>query len=87
MIEHKVERAEAAQEIVAQRLRKEYGGRVEVSFSKTTQVTRETDNRRFWVVEGVSKERKMLFRKKTWHFTYYIDADRGKISIMRGRRT
>lgn len=87
LVEYKVESAEAAQEIVAQRLQKEYGGRIKVSFSRTTQVTRVTDNRRFWVVEGVAKERKMLFRKKRWRFTYYIDMEQGKISMMRGRRT
>jgi hypothetical protein len=42
--------------------------------------------RRFWIIEGEATVRRSLFRKRMWHFVYYVDADLGKISMMRGRK-
>jgi len=64
---------------------KSYGNKVKVSFSKTEMETNAC-GRKFWFVEGEATVRRSLFRKKTWHFVYYVDADLGRISMMRGRK-
>ena len=86
MSEPGIRNALDAQGVVKRKLQDEYGRGADVSFSKTALETRVVNGRKFWVVEGNVKVRKKLFWKKMWHFTYYIDVDAGKISIMRGRR-
>ncbi|MCD6325598.1 hypothetical protein J7L97_04835 [Candidatus Bathyarchaeota archaeon] len=53
---------------------------------KTNLETDLADGRKLWVVEGEIKVRRWLFLKKSWHFTYFVNAEDGRILIMRGKR-
>jgi len=82
----KVQCPEEAQDIVLKKLKTGYGHRAEVNFLKTHLETDLSDGRKFWVVEGEVEVRRWLFLKKSWHFTYFLDAEEGRILIMRGKR-
>jgi len=82
----KVKRPEEAQTIILKRLRAGYGHRMQVDFLKTELETDLADGRKFWVVEGEIKVRRWLFRKKSWRFTYFVNAEDGRILIMRGKK-
>jgi len=83
---NRVQRSEEAQAIILEKLKAGYGPKAEVSFLKTELETDLTDGRKFWVVEGEVKVRRWLFLRRSWHFTYFLDAEKGRILIMRGRR-
>jgi len=82
----RVQRPEEAQAIIMRKLKAGYGRRAEISFLKTELETDLADGRKFWVVEGELKVRKWLFSKKSWRFTYFVDAKDGRILIMRGKK-
>jgi len=82
----KIGTATDAQETIKQKLRDEYGDKVEVSISNTTLESDESEGRRLWVVKGNAEVRRRLFRKKKWHFTYFLDAAEGKIRIVRSSK-
>lgn len=82
----RVQSPEEAQDIVLEKLKAGYGRGMEVNFLKTELETDLADGRKFWVVEGELKVRRWLFLKKTWHFTYFVDAEEGRILIMRGKK-
>lgn len=84
---NRVQRPEEAQAIVLEKLKAGYGSRAEVSFFKTELEKDLSDGRKFWVVEGEVKVRRWLFLKRSWHFTYFLDAEKGRILIMRGKRS
>ena len=82
----KVQSSKEAQDIIMKKLKAGYGRRVEVNFLKTMLETDLADGRKLWVVEGEIKVRRWLFLKKSWHFTYFVNAEDGRILIMRGKR-
>jgi len=85
MSKPKVDSEHDAQAVVKQELRRSYGDRVKVNFSKTILETGKNGGK-LWVVEGDAEIKKWLFWKKNWHLTYYVDIHSGKIWIMRCRR-
>lgn len=85
-IELKIESAADAQTAVRQQLRDEYGDKMEVAISKTVLESNKSDGSKLWVVEGDAEVKMRLFRKKKWHFTYFLDPAEGKIRIVRSSR-
>jgi len=85
-IEPKIGSAADAQAAVRQKLQDEYGDKMEVAISKTVLESNESDGSKLWVVEGDAEVKKRLFRKKKWHFTYFLDPAEGKIRIVRSSR-
>ncbi|KPJ59032.1 MAG: hypothetical protein AMJ46_12805 [Latescibacteria bacterium DG_63] len=85
--EAKIGNAADAQAAVKQKLQDEYGDRVGVNISKTALESDGSDGSQLWAVEGDAEVRKGLFRKKRWHFTYFLDATEGKIRIVRSSKT
>jgi len=81
-----VQSPEEAQAIVLKKLRAGYGRRVEVNFLKTKLEMDSANGRKLWVVEGDIKVKRWLFLKKYWHFTYFVNAEDGRILIMRGKK-
>jgi len=82
----KVQSSEEAQAIIMEKLKAGYGRRIKVDFSKTELETDLADGKKLWVVEGYAQVKRWLFLKKSWHFTYFLDAENGRILIMRARR-
>jgi len=82
----RVQRPEEAQDIIVKKLKAGYGRGMKVSFLKTELETDLADGRKFWVVEGELKVRRWLFLKRSWRFTYFVDAEDGRILIMRGKK-
>jgi hypothetical protein len=74
-----------AQNVVRDRLIESYGNRIKVNFSETT-FEESRDGKGFWLVEGNVAIKKWLFWKNAYNFLYYVDAETGRITIMRGRR-
>jgi hypothetical protein len=74
-----------AQNVVKERLTEAYGKRIKVNFSETT-FEESNDGRGFWLVEGDVAVNKWLFLRNVYHFLYYVDAETGRITIMRGKR-
>lgn len=86
--ELKVKTESEAQELVKEKIKESYhvdDHKVKVSYSKTNLETN-TYEQRFWVVEGEAIVKISLFRKKSWSFIYYVNADQGKISVMRSKK-
>ena len=84
--EPKIGNAADAQAAIRQKLQDEYGDKVEVAVSKAVLESNESDGGKLWLVEGDAKVRRGLFRKKKWHFTYYLDAAEGRIRIVRSSK-
>ncbi|HIE18269.1 TPA: hypothetical protein EYP75_00940 [Candidatus Bathyarchaeota archaeon] len=82
----KVQNPREAQDIIMKKLKAGYGRRVEVNFLKTKLETDLADGRKLWVVDGEIKVRRWLFLKKSWRFTYFVNAEDGRILIMRGKK-
>jgi len=82
----KVQRPEDAKKIILRKLRESYGRGIEVNFSKIRIETDLHSGRRLWIVEGGVNVRRWFFIKKSWRFTYLIDAENGKVVIMRGKQ-
>ncbi|RJS87848.1 hypothetical protein CW704_01495 [Candidatus Bathyarchaeota archaeon] len=82
----KVQSPKEAQAIIMKKLRAGYGPKAKVKFLKTMLETDLANGRRLWVVEGDIKVRRWFFLKKSWHFTYFLSAEDGKVLIMRGRK-
>lgn len=82
----KVQRPEDAKKIILRKLRESYGRGIEVNFSKIRIEMDLHSGRRLWIVEGDASVRRWIFIKKSWHFTYFIDAENGKVVIMRGKQ-
>ena len=82
----KVQSLEEAQEIVRRRVKAEFGSKVEVNFLKTTLETDLSNGKKLWLVEGNIQIRRWLFLKRVWHFTYFVNAEDGRILIMRVKR-
>jgi len=74
-----------AQNMIKQSLKKEHGKGISVIFSNTSLKTDESDGRKLWIVEGQAIIRRRLFWKKKRNFTYYIDAKKEKIFMMKYR--
>ena len=85
-IEPKIGNAADAQAAVRQKLQDEYGDKMKAAISKTALESDESDGSKLWVVEGDAEIKKRLFRKKKWHFTYFLDPAEGKIRIVRSSR-
>jgi len=77
---------EDAKKIILRKLRESYGYRIKVNFSKIRMETDLHSGRRLWMAEGALGVRRWLFIKKSWRFVYFIDAESGKVVIMRGKR-
>jgi len=81
-----VQSSKEARDIILKKLKAGYGSKVKVNFSKIKLETDLARGRKLWMVEGDIKVRKWLFMKKSWHFTYFVDAEDGRVLIMRGKR-
>ena len=81
----KVQSHEDAMAIILERLRSSYGERLNVEFLRTKLET-DLSGRKLWVVEGIIHVRRWLFRRRQRRFTYYMDAENGKILIMRMKK-
>ena len=81
----KVQSREGAKATVLKRLKSSYGERLNVEFLRAELET-DLSGRKFWVVEGVIHIRRWLFRRRHRRFTYYVDAENGKILIMRMKK-
>jgi len=75
-----------AQDVILKKIKAGYGHKVRVYFLRTNLETDLADGRKFWVVEGKIKVKRLLFLEKSWHFTYFVSAEDGRILIMRGKR-
>ena len=83
---YRVQSSKDAQAIILEKLKAGYGRKIRVNFLETNLETDLASGRRFWVVEGEIEIRRWLFLKRSLHFTYYLDAEDGRILIMRGKR-
>ena len=82
----KVQSRDEAKATVLERLKSSYGGKMNVEFSRAELET-VLSGRKFWVVEGIIHVRRWLFRRRRRRFTYYyVDAESGKILIMRMKK-
>jgi hypothetical protein len=86
MNEDKIQSPEEARAIIMEKLREGYGRNVSVDFLRSELETDLSDGRRFWVVEGRVHIRRWFFIRKSWHFTYFVDARDGRILIMRVKK-
>jgi len=86
MVNFKVQSSKEAQAIIMEKLKAGYGRRIKVNFSKTKLETDLANGKKLWVVEGYVQLKRWIFLKKSWHFTYFLDAENGRILIMRARR-
>jgi len=77
---------EEARAIIGERLRSSYGKKLNVEFLRAELETDLADGKRLWVVEGVIHIRRWIFRRRRRRFTYYVDAENGKILIMRMKK-
>lgn len=75
-----------AQAAIREKLQEEYGERVAVNVLKTSLESDRSDGSSLWLVEGDAELKKGLFRRKRWHFTYFLDAAEGKIRIVRSSK-
>ena len=82
----KVQSREEANAIILDRLRSSYGRRVDVEFLRADLETDLASGRRLWTVEGIIHIRRWLFRRRRRRFIYYVDAENGKILIMRMKK-
>ena len=86
MDEVKVHSPDDAQAIIMKRLRASYGRGIHVEFLRSKLETDLADGKRFWVIEGVVHIRRWLFMRRSFYFTYFVDAGDGRILIMRVKR-
>ena len=86
MYNPKVQSPEEAQDIIMKKLKAGYGHKAEVNFLKTNLETDLANGRKLWVVEGEIKVRRWFFLKRSWHFTYFVNAEDGRVLIMRGKK-
>ena len=86
MHNHRIQSSKEAQAIIVKKLKAGYGRGIKVRFLKTELETDLANGRKFWVVEGDVKVRRWFFLKKSWHFTYFVDAEDGRILIMRVKK-
>ena len=76
---------EEARAIIGEGLKSTYGKKVKVEFLRAELET-DLSGRKLWAVEGIIHVRRWPFRRKCRRFTYYMDAENGKILFMRMRK-
>ena len=81
----KVQGREEAKAIILERLRSQLRQETERGVLRAELET-DLSGRKFWVVEGIIHVRRWLFRRRRRRFTYYVDAENGKILIMRMKK-
>ncbi len=85
--ELEIKDAFAVKTLVEQKLRDDYGDKINVMIFGTKLETRKSDGAKIWVVEGKAELRKRFLRKKKWKFTMALHANTKKLIFVRGKKS